>query len=227
MSKKRILLWGGKSKARIIEAMLLEDNQAVDFIFDPFLDQVPFETRAHFGNDSEHLRSFLDAATHFVVCIGGDHGYERVHISRFLEEKIGLLPLDVISPRAIIDTGCSLGKGTQVMPGAVIHKFCFIGDYVCINTNATVDHECVIGSGVHVMGGASVTGCVTIEDYAAVGTNATILPNITIGEGAIIGAGAVVTKNVPAKAVVVGNPARVMRNRELSVDLDILTDALR
>jgi acetyltransferase-like isoleucine patch superfamily enzyme len=46
---------------------------------------------------------------------------------------------------------------------------------------------------------------------ASIGSNATILCGITIGDDAVIGAGAVVTKNVPARAVVAGNPARILR----------------
>ena len=44
-----------------------------------------------------------------------------------------------------------------------------------------------------------------------IGVNVTILPGVTIGENAVVGAGAVVTKDVPDNAVVVGNPARVIR----------------
>ena len=46
---------------------------------------------------------------------------------------------------------------------------------------------------------------------ASIGANATLLPGITIGENAMVGAGAVVTKDVPEDAVVVGNPAKVIR----------------
>ncbi|EAP6103176.1 N-acetyltransferase, partial [Salmonella enterica] len=47
-----------------------------------------------------------------------------------------------------------------------------------------------------------------IKKGASIGANATILPGIIIGEGAMVGAGSVVTKNVPAHATVIGNPAR-------------------
>ena len=50
----------------------------------------------------------------------------------------------------------------------------------------------------------------TIRRGARVGINATLLPEIVVGESALVGAGAVVTKDVPARAVVVGNPARVI-----------------
>ena len=46
-----------------------------------------------------------------------------------------------------------------------------------------------------------------IEQGASIGANATILPGIKIGKNAMIGAGAVVTKDVPEKAIVIGNPA--------------------
>jgi acetyltransferase-like isoleucine patch superfamily enzyme len=50
-----------------------------------------------------------------------------------------------------------------------------------------------------------------VKKGASVGTGATILANVTIGENAIVGAGSVVTKDVPANTIVVGNPAKVLR----------------
>lgn len=54
---------------------------------------------------------------------------------------------------------------------------------------------------------------VTIEDYAFVGANVTITGGVTLGEGSVVAAGAVVVKNVPAYAIVAGNPARVVGER--------------
>ena len=51
----------------------------------------------------------------------------------------------------------------------------------------------------------------TVKQGASIGSGATILANITIGENAIVGAGSVVTKDVPANAIVAGNPAKVLR----------------
>ena len=52
---------------------------------------------------------------------------------------------------------------------------------------------------------------IVIEDKVWIGINSTILPGVKIGYGAIIGAGSVVTKDVPAMAVVAGNPARIIK----------------
>ena len=50
-----------------------------------------------------------------------------------------------------------------------------------------------------------------VKKGASIGSGATILANVMIGENAIVGAGSVVTKDVPANAIVAGNPAKVLR----------------
>lgn len=56
---------------------------------------------------------------------------------------------------------------------------------------------------------------VVIQDFVWCGANVTIVPGVTIGEGAIVGAGSVVTKDVPVGAIVGGNPAKVIKYRDM------------
>jgi acetyltransferase-like isoleucine patch superfamily enzyme len=56
---------------------------------------------------------------------------------------------------------------------------------------------------------------VEIEEDVWIGANCVILPGVTIGRGAVIGAGSVVTKSVPAYSIYVGNPAKLMRMRNM------------
>lgn len=60
-------------------------------------------------------------------------------------------------------------------------------------------------------------GDIIIEDNVWIGLSVIILPNVRIGEGAVVGMGAVVTKDVPKCAVVVGNPAKVIKYRDINL----------
>ena len=218
---KKIFFWGGKAKAKIIEKMILnEENKDVEIsiIYDPLLKELPFASASKFISSPNELKLALTDITHFVMCNGGDHGYARYKIANELK-KLGLKPVEVISPYAILDDINNQGEGLQAMPGAVVHKFSSIGDQCIINTNSTVDHDCIIGNGVHIMGGASIAGQVEVGNFSTIGTNATILPNIKIGKFSYIGAGAVVNKNVNDYEVVVGVPAKKLKKHKVKVDL--------
>lgn len=60
----------------------------------------------------------------------------------------------------------------------------------------------------------SIPKPVTIKDFVWCGANVTIVPGVTIGEGAVIAAGSVVTKDIPALAVIGGNPAHIIKYRD-------------
>ena len=104
-----------------------------------------------------------------------------------------------------------IGVGSVVMASAVINCGSKVGRHVIINTAASVDHECVIEDFVHISPNATLCGNVSVGEGAHIGAGATIIQGIHIGKWATIGAGAVVIRDVPDFAMVVGNPAKVIR----------------
>ena len=124
-----------------------------------------------------------------------------------------------VGSMTILHAGARIGTGTTIGSHCNICA-CTIGNDVSIQTGCHITRGVVIEDGVFV--GPHVT---TLNDKlqggplsyphigkgARVGGGSTILPGVTIGAGAIVGAGSVVTKDVPSGAVVVGNPARVVR----------------
>jgi sugar O-acyltransferase (sialic acid O-acetyltransferase NeuD family) len=209
----RIMLWGGRSKARIALAMISEiykDRAELIGLFDKSPSELYFATNIPLCSEKSELQYLCKSATHFVICIGGEHGYARFHTAQKLKDK-GIQPLSLISKHGLLDDLDYCGEGVQVMPGAIVHKFSSLGRQCILNTNSTVDHECKLGDGVHVMGGASIAGRVSIGDFSTIGTNATILPNLNIGANVFVGAGAVVTRDIEDNSVVAGVPARFVK----------------
>lgn len=62
---------------------------------------------------------------------------------------------------------------------------------------------------------------VIIKDFVWLGANVTIVPGVTIGEGVVVGSGSVITKNIPEYAIVGGNPAKVIKYRDIEVFMDL------
>ena len=114
-------------------------------------------------------------------------------------------------PRSLVDGYVNIGEGTVIMAGAILNTGFIIGRHVIINTGSILDHDAAIEDYVHISPGAVLTGTVTVKEGAWVGAGAIIIPNITIGKWATVGAGSVVLQDVPDYAVVVGNPARIIK----------------
>lgn len=214
----RIFFVGGASQARLCHHMLTALGHEVTTVFDRTPGLVP-AWKCEIISDESLIPVFAGRCDGFLVCIGNAHGERRAYYSQKLV-ALGLEAISVVHPTAFLGSTVVRGRGLQVMPRAVVNEFAAIGDWCILNTNCSIDHECKIGDGVHVMVGASIAGCVAIGDYSTVGTNATILPHLTIGKNCYIGAGAVVTKDVPDGLVMVGVPARALKESGASNDRD-------
>jgi len=153
------------------------------------------------------------------VCIGADVRLgENVKLSKFINlygctvganTKIGAFV--EIQKNATVGSNCKISSHSFICEGVDIEDNVFVGHSVMfINDSyprATANGQLQTEADWKVERTRVCRG-------ASIGTGSTILAKVTIGENAIIGAGTVVTKDVPANAVVAGNPGRLFRYLE-------------
>jgi UDP-perosamine 4-acetyltransferase len=117
----------------------------------------------------------------------------------------------LIHPHAFVATESMLGRGAQIMAGAVIQPSCIIGDNTIINTGSSVDHDCSVGKNVHIAPGSTICGDVIIGDDCFLGAGCIVSNGITVPPRSIIGAGAVVMQNYEMACTLAGIPAKPIK----------------
>src|ERR1700733_3193596 len=137
--------------------------------------------------------------------------------------------------------GCEVGDLTkigafvEIQKNATVGKRCKISSHTFICEGVTIEDNVFIGHGVMFINDSYPRATAAegnlqteadwkvertvIKNGASIGSGTTILSNLIIGENAIVGAGSVVTKNVAPNTIVAGNPAKVLRYIEQSLEI--------
>lgn len=213
----RCLILGGGGHAHVLIDCLQASGIAIPHAVldpDPALWGKEVSGVPVLGGDELLPQLVRQGITHFMIGLGavGDNRPRR----RLFELAVahGMTPLTVCHPSAISSPWAKVGVGSLLAPAAIVNAGAVVGDNVIVNTAAVVEHGCVIGDHAHVATGAKLASTVTVGACTHIGAGATVRQGLSIGEGAIVGAGAVVVKDVAPWTVVVGVPARPMRQRE-------------
>ncbi|HEX2191941.1 MAG TPA: DapH/DapD/GlmU-related protein [Acidimicrobiales bacterium] len=140
----------------------------------------------------------------------GDH--TSTGVNALIREHTHIGHRGLIGSATIIEGHVVVGDDVALQSGVFLPTQARLGDRVFVGPRAVLTND---RYPLRRRQGYRADGPV-LEDDVSVGANATVLPGVRIGEGAMVAAGAVVTRDVPAWALAVGNPARV---RDLPADL--------
>jgi acetyltransferase-like isoleucine patch superfamily enzyme len=136
-----------------------------------------------------------------AACIVGDQACIR--------ERVTIADDVVVGRGALVENDTTIGSGTRIQAEAYVTAYSTVEEDVFIA-------PCVVTTNDNFMGRTEKRKALmkgpTIRRGARVGGGAILCPGVEVGEEAFVGAGAVVTKDVPPRTVVVGSPARVLRD---------------
>lgn len=139
--------------------------------------------------------------------------------SKFIGAKTRVWPYSHILPNAVLGEDCNICERTFIENDVVIGDRVTIKCGVSLWDGIRIEDDVFVGPDVSFSNDKFPRSkqyperflAIRIKRGASIGANATLLPGVTIGENAMVGAGSVVTHDVPANAIVVGNPAKIIR----------------
>lgn len=196
-----MILYGASGHGLVIQDIVENEGGKVDCFIDNDASKTSFNSvKVH--ND---YQAGLYPNSEMIISIGD------CRIRQLIAATITHRFATVISSKAIVANDVCVGKGSVIFQGSVIQTKSVIGEHCIINTSASIDHECEINDFCHIAPNATLCGMVVVGKGTFIGAGATVVQCISIGQNAIVGAGAVVITDVPDNAVVVGNPARIIK----------------
>jgi acetyltransferase-like isoleucine patch superfamily enzyme len=187
-------------------------------------ESTPYVPAAVISESIQLLERFCGSMNEYV-CIAPDVKLGRnVKLSKF----INLYGCEV-------GDESSIGAFVEIQKNASIGKRCKISSHTFVCEGVTIEDNVFIGHGVMFINDSYPRATAAngnlqteadwkvertfIKKGASVGSGSTILSNITIGENAIVGAGSVVTKDVAPNCIVAGNPAKLLRYIEQTMEV--------
>jgi len=120
--------------------------------------------------------------------------------------------VSLIDPSAFVSRTARIGRGCVVYPNCFIGLNAVLGDRVFVLSGSVINHDDHLAEGVVICSNVSLAGFVHVEAGCYLGQACTVRQSIRIGKGSMIGMGGVVTKDVPPNSVMVGNPARKLKD---------------
>lgn len=202
--EKLILIGAGGYAKSVIDSVDYYNYELVGFIdeFTQSKTHLDIPILASSINELDNPEQYV-----YFIAIGNNINRKRWY-DILVERKLRIINVvdksAIVSPKAVLGTGCFIGKF------AVVNSKSVIGNNCIINTRALVEHGCIVSDHVNLSTNTVINGDVKVGTGSFIGSCSVTIGQLTIGEWSTVGAGAVVIKNVGSGITVAGVPAKVI-----------------
>lgn len=212
MKPYRLLIVGAGALGRQVLSKVVQVPDAVrDWEFGGFLDSRPDILDGYnrpYGILGDPL-TFRFSDRDRVVCAIASPKVRLEYCTKLARQ--GARFMNFIHESAVIDPTSRIGEGCVIGPNTAIDCDVVIGDHVMIYGWGGIGHDTVVGDGCSLSPHMVIAGGCRLGSGVFIGTNATVNENTLIGNHASVASGSVVSGRVPDNAVMMGVPARPIR----------------
>ena len=215
---KKIIIIGSGGHAKVVADIILarekelnEDLKIIGFLDDNFKN-LKYDNIFNIPilGDLNNIDNFSKNEDYFfIIAIGSNEVRKKIS-----EKYKELNYYTAIHPRSVISREVIIGSGTVVMANVVINPNSTIGKHCILNTSSVIEHDNKLGDYVHISPNTTLCGGVNIEDNSWIGAGSVVRQQIHIGKDVLVGANSVVLKNIEDDCIVVGNPAKKIKEKE-------------
>ena len=216
--KKRLLIVGGQGSGEIAMSVFEAVNEvSKEWIIEGYLNDIR-KSGEYFGKHkvlggSEQIIDYVNRGyyIHYTLHLNAQNKSERVEKFRKLN-----IPLEAnasaVHPLAYVNPSTKIGCGVLMLPFSATSFGPQLGNFIHVYTTGFIGHDSILDDFSTIAAHSIIGGRVHIKEGAHIGLNSTIREDLSIGKYSILGMGAVVTKDVADNTIVVGNPAKFLKN---------------
>ncbi len=214
---KNIVLFGGGNQAHYTIDIIEKENKynivgIIDSVHDIGSERFGYKVLGRQENLNELISKYDIHGG--VISIGDNWSRYLVH-QQILEITPDFVFVNAIHPSVVIGNTTEMGVGIVAMAGCIFNPKAKIGNFTFFATGAQVEHDNVIHDFASISAGSITGGYVTLGKFSAITLGVTILDRIEIGKNTVVGAGSLVIKSLPDNVLAYGNPAKIIRSRNL------------
>jgi acetyltransferase EpsM len=213
--RRRVIVLGGPGGGEVTAQLVLDLSAAgAPFELLGYLnDELPRSHRLHAAPVLGHFDAWKEQPDDVVFAASLHH---VKHMPARAARLSGLgIPetrwATLVHPRAAVADGVRIGAGSTVAAFASVGPGARLGPHVALRPGAQVGHGVELAGFAFVGANAALCGYVRIDEGAHLAPGALVREHLRVGAWAVVGLGAVVLRDVPERAVVAGNPARLLR----------------
>jgi len=218
--KKKIIIIGSGSQAKLLCEGILENNFEVSAFFDNnkktknnylILNKKKYLLLKRINQLSEYIKKKF----FFICAVGSNYKREKI-VLNFEKLYPKIKWYSYCAKNTIIPKSVKIGEGSVLMRGVVINSFSNIGKHCLLNTASLIEHDNIFKDYSSIGPGVKTSGNVSIGLRSHIGTGSVIKNNIEIEDNVVVGIGSVVVKNCKKNSVYFGIPAKLKKKRKIN-----------